>query len=237
MSSYKTIGMTNPSTVRSFECVDTVVDLLALRVITNNANDLYKIKDYLLENYKPFIVIDLINEPLVGFEYRAIHMYFKIKTNDLYFDIPMEIQLKTYEMHHAWAGLHDMIYKNNKINLKDGCTLLPILFKIFEFNVRVLKNELNNCKVKIDFTGIDCIINYNKKLFKKYDNTIKKACFIMAKSIYYDKNNNSNISENRLFEIFNNIIASNINRVESPLHLYGNRSVEYATYCIATNNF
>ena len=234
---YRTIGMTNPDTVKSFESVDTVVDLLALRIITKNSDDIYKIKDYLNEKYKSFLIIDLINEPLIGFEYRAIHMYFKIRLDGVYFEIPMEIQIKTYEMHHTWVGLHDTIYKNDNVNLKDGCTLLPILFKIFEFNVKVLKNQFLNNDVKVDFSGVDCIIDYNKEIFKKYESEIEKSCFLLAKSIYFDRNKNSNLTEADLFRKFEIIKLENMDKHIAPLHICGDKNIEYATYCIATGNF
>lgn len=234
---YRTIGMTNPDTVKSFESVDTVVDLLALRIITNTANEMYKIAEYLSKKYKSFLVIDLINNPLIGFEYRAIHMYFKIQIKDIDFEIPMEIQFKTYEMHHAWVGLHDTIYKNDKVNLHDGCTLLPILFKIFEFNVKILRNKFLNNDIKVDFSGVDCIINYNKEIFNKYQLEIEKSCFLLAKSIYYDINKNTDISEDYLLKKFEELKLKNKDIMASPLHLCGNRSVEYATYCIATGEF
>lgn len=234
---YRTIGMTNPDTVKSFENVDTVVDLLALRIITNTADEMYKIAECLNHKYKSFLVIDLINNPLIGFEYRAIHMYFKISVKDIDFEIPMEIQFKTYEMHHAWIGLHDTIYKNQKINLYDGSNLLPTLFKIFEFNAKILKNIFLNHNVKADFSAIDCIIAYNKKLFSKYQFEIEKSCFLLAKSIYYDKNKNTDISEAYLLKRFEELKLENTNNNYSPLHLCGNRSIEYATYCIATGEF
>lgn len=236
---YRTIGMTNPDTVKSFENVDTVVDLLALRVITHNANDIYKIKDFLNQKYNSFLIIDLINEPLIGFEYRAIHMYFKLKLDNINFEVPMEIQVKTYEMHHAWAGLHDTIYKNPNINLRDGCTLLPILFKIFEFNVRILKKMFNEEDIQFDYSGIDSIIDYNKPIFEKYNSTIEKSCYLLAKSIYYDKNKNSKLTDKDLYNKFTELRDNydNSKEFDSKLHLCGNASVEYATYCIATNSF
>jgi ppGpp synthetase/RelA/SpoT-type nucleotidyltranferase len=227
---YLTVGMTNPSTVESFKCVDTVVDLLAMRVITKTPEDMYKIRDYLSSEYSPFIVIDGINNVLVGFEYRAIHMYFKLKIKGIEFEVPMEIQLKTYEMHHAWSGLHDTIYKNPKVNLYDGCNLLPTLFKIFEFNVKALNNA------KTDFSAINCIIEYNKKLFDRYSKELRTACFLFAKSLYYDKYKNSSITENQLLKVFDKIVDCNNDIPDVPLHVYGNTKVEYATYCIIANN-
>ena len=234
---YRTVGMTNPSTIESFKCVDTVVDLLALRIITNTADDMYKIKNYLKQKYNPFIIIDGINEPLIGFEYRAIHMYFKIKLEGIDFDVPMEIQLKTYEMHHAWFGLHDAVYKNDNINLYDGCTLLPILFKIYEFNIKILKKIFDGYNGETDFTAIDCIIQYNQKLFRKYEEDLKKGCFLVAKSIYYDRNKDSKVTEGELLKAFEKLVENNSLQKETKLHLYGDSNVDFAVYCIATNNF
>lgn len=231
---YRTVGMTNPSTLKSFTDVDSVVDLLAMRIVTYNANEIYKIRDFLIKKYSPFIIVDMINEPLLGFEYRAIHMYFKLKFDDLDFEVPLEIQLKNFDMHYAWFGLHDTIYKNNSINLEDGCTLLPILFKIFEFNVKALRRELND-KEKTDFSAIDCIINVNKKLFLKHESSIKYGCFLMAQAIYKDLYNGK-LSEEELYLVFEKLSKKSIADAYS-FHLYGDKGVDYATYCIATNNF
>lgn len=233
---YRTVILTNPDTIESFSSVDTIVDLLGLRIITNTPDEIYKIANILKEKYNSFLVIDLINKPLVGFEYRAIHMYLKVKMEGIHFEIPMEIQLKTYEMHHTWIGLHDTVYKNSKVNLKDGCTLLPVLFKIFEFSARICKNYYLDERELIDFSAIDCIIEYNSELFEKYKLDIEKSCFLFAKSIYFDKNNNSSFDEETLFNKFKKLRLKSEKLIEAPLHICGDRNLEYATYCIATGN-
>lgn len=180
-------------------------------------------------------LMDHLKNPIIGFEYRAIHMYFRIKLNDVEFDIPMEIQIKTYEMHHAWEAIHDTIYKNPNINLKDGCILLPMLFKIFEINAKVCKNQLNGCNVKIDFSAINSIIEYNNNLLKKHYLEIEKSCYNFARSIYLDSNRDFVLSDNKLLEIFNKKKNESNLKGNSQLHICNNSNLEYATFYLATH--
>lgn len=133
-------------------------------------------------------------------------------------------------------GLHDTIYKNPKVNVFDGCNLFPTLFKIFEFNARIIKYYYINIDEHINFSAVDSIINYNKYLFEKYKEDIEKASFLFAKSIYYSKNNNSKITEDELLRIFNKIKSNNKSKT-SPIHICGDRALENAIFKIATNNF
>lgn len=230
---YKTVILTNPDTVKSFESVETIVDLLGIRVITLDNNTLYKIVNLLKEKYNSYLSIDLISDRLVGFEYRAVHIYFKLNFPNISFEVPLEIQLKTYEMHYAWEALHDTIYKNQKINFYDGCNLLPTLFKIFEYNGRAIKEYLLQNEMRYNFIAIENIIKYNQNLFLKYKKEIEKACFLFAKSIYYEKNNE--LTEIELLNKFNQLKETK-NIKNSPLHIFGDKGIEFATFCIATNS-
>lgn len=232
---YKTVILTCPEVIQSFNSVETVVDLLGIRIITNTIDDMYTIAEYLNNKYNAHLVMDHLKNPIIGFEYRAIHMYFIIKVNDIEFDIPMEIQIKTYEMHHAWEAIHDTIYKNKNINLKDGCILLPSLFKIFELNAKVCKSKVKGEDVSIDFSAIDSIIEYNKELFEKHYLEIEQSCFKFAKSIYLDANRQSTIGDERLFEMFNKIRNEDNKETDSKLHICGDNKLEYATFFIATS--
>ena len=233
---YRTVILTNPDTLTSFNDVDSICDLIGIRIITDNTDDLFRISEYLKKEYNSSLSMDLISKPVIGFEYRAIHMYFSLNINEKYSNVPLEIQLKSFEMHHTWVGLHDTVYKNPKVNLYDGCNLLPTLFKIFEFNARIIKYYYINIDEHINFIAVDSIIDYNKELFEKYKEDIEKACFLFAKSIYYSKNENSNITEEELFDKFNEIKLNNTSS-ESPIHICGDRALENATFNIATNNF
>ena len=232
---YKTVILTSQEVIKSFNSVETVVDLFAMRIVTNTINDMYSIAEYLNNKYNDYMIMDHLKNPIIGFEYRAIHMYFRIKLNDVEFDIPMEIQIKTYEMHHAWEAIHDTIYKNPNINLKDGCILLPMLFKIFEINAKVCKNQLNGCNVKIDFSAINSIIEYNNNLLKKHYLEIEKSCYNFARSIYLDSNRDFVLSDNKLLEIFNKKKNESNLKGNSQLHICNNSNLEYATFYLATH--
>lgn len=229
---YKTVILTSSNVTYSFKNVDSIVDLLGLRIVTLDIETIYKIVEILKEKYNFYLIADLVSDRHVGFEYRAVHMYSKVRVDNIDFEIPIEIQIKTYEMHHSWEGLHDTIYKNPNVNFDDGCTLLPILFKLFEYNCKVIREYLFNGKFEYNFTAIESIIKYNQPLFDKYKSDIEHACYLFAKSIYYDKNNKLN--EKQLFNKFNNL--KNSKKVnDCPLHICGYKNIEYATYCIATN--
>ena len=232
---YKSVILTSSDIIKSFESVETIVDLLAIRIVTNTIDEMYKVMDCLKKLYEPYLIMDHLKKPIIGFEYRAIHMYFKIELADVDFEIPMEIQIKTYEMHYAWEALHDTIYKNMTINLRDGCTLLPILFKIFEFNAKVCKGYyLRECE-QLDFSAIDALIDYNKPIFEKYKLEIEKSCLLFARSICLDMNSEMNINGKFLEKEFERIKKCTKIEDQELLHICGDKNLEYATYCIATN--
>ena len=48
---YRTVILTNPDTLTSFDDVDSICDLIGIRIITDNTDDLFRISEYLKKEY------------------------------------------------------------------------------------------------------------------------------------------------------------------------------------------
>lgn len=121
---------------KNYKSIDEVKDLLGIRIICKNIDDVYKIQDRIINIFEDSKVKDYIKKHKDG--YRGIHIYNKVNIKNIK-DIPLEIQIKTVAMKKAQDKTHDKIYKNNHIP-----NFIKKILNVIISNYIIIKDRLVN---------------------------------------------------------------------------------------------
>ena len=91
--------------IRKFKQANEISDYIGYMIITDNINEVYKIKNDIENVLGKGIEEDYIKNPKFG--YKSFHLNYTVENG-----IPLEIQIKTKKMKLAQDIVHDKIYKN-----------------------------------------------------------------------------------------------------------------------------
>lgn len=91
---------------KGYTDVSQMTDLVGGKIVASNIGDVYKLKEYLTQQYNSFEINDFIKNPLNS-GYRSLHLDLNIK------DQRVEVQIKTLQMDKAQSITHDTLYKNS----------------------------------------------------------------------------------------------------------------------------
>jgi|GEM_PF-721918 len=189
---------------KGYTDVKQMTDLVGGKIVTQNVNDIYKLKDLLTKNYTSFEINDFIQNPQNS-GYRSLHLDLNIKNQRV------EIQIKTPQMDKAQLITHDTLYKNapNIQELK-----MPILY--LSRNIYDYYTNKNKYFERIDINKIaknplvEYIENENQKALGRIKNLDKQRELI---DIQEDKFNKARIyldNIDRLSEVNKNGILGKI---------------------------
>lgn len=131
---------------RNYSTLSQINDLAGIAIEAKTLEEVYKIKDMIVQRYAPLSIEDYIRSPKLS-GYESIHLDVAIG------DFNIEIQIKTYGMRKAQELTHEIIYKNR---------LIP----------RFLKAFLNKV-VSVIIMDLEYLRNYGLKIL--FLRKIKKA--------------------------------------------------------------